>query len=114
MSFENQINEWIELDNQLKLLNEKMKTIRDKKNIMTKQILSYVDQNNLSDKTIKIPNGSLKFVNSNTSQAITFKYLETSLSEIIKNETQVQKILEYIKQRREIKHQMDIKRFYVN
>ena len=97
-----------------KLLNEKMKTIRDKKNLMTKNILSYVDQNNLTDKSIKIPNGTLKFVNSNTTQAITFKYLETCLSEIIKNDSKVKKILDYIKQRREIKQQMDIKRFNIN
>ena len=114
MSFENQINEWIELDNQLKIYNEKIKTIKDKKNMMTKNILSYVDENHLTDKSIKLPDGSLKFVNFNTTQAITFKYLETCLSEIIKNENQVKKILDYIKQRREIKQQMEIKRYYLN
>jgi hypothetical protein len=114
MSFENQINDWIELDNQLKLYNEKIKMIRDKKNIITQNILNYVDANQLTEKSVKIPDGSLKFVNLNTTQAITFKYLETCLSEIIKNDNQVKKILDYIKQRRVVKQQMEIKRFYLN
>jgi HD superfamily phosphohydrolase len=114
MSLENKINEWILVDNQLKHLSEQIKTIRDKKNTMTNNILSYIEDNNLTQTTISIPDGKIKFVKTNIMQGITFKYLETCLNEIIKNENQVNKILEYIKQRRESKQQMEIKRLYNN
>jgi hypothetical protein len=42
---------------------------------------------------------------------LTYKYLETSLGEIIKNETQVKQIINYLKEKREIKLVSEIKRF---
>lgn len=114
MSFEKQMEEWISLDNQIKLLNDKIKHIRDKKNGITKNILSYVEVNNLANSNIKTTDGHVKIVNTSISPPITFKYLEKCLLEIIKNESQVTKIIEYIKQRRDIKHSFEIKRFINN
>jgi dihydroorotase len=45
---------------------------------------------------------------------LTFKYLEKTLGEIIKNESQVKLIMEHIKQKREIKVVPEIKRFSAN
>lgn len=114
MSFEQKMEEWVSLDNQIKLLNDKIKNIRDKKNDVTKHILSYVEVNNLTNVNIKTSDGNIKFVNANTSPPITFKYLEKCLLEIIKNESQVKKIIEYIKLKRDIKQNVEIKRFNIN
>jgi len=62
--------------------------------------------------TIQISDGKLKFVQLKETQPLTFKYLETCLKEIIKNEEQVNKIVDYIKNKREVKYVADIKRFY--
>jgi hypothetical protein len=114
MLFEETIKEWVSLDNEIKLYNEKIKSIRDKKNNITTTILKHVESNNLTNNQIKIANGKIKFIPTSISPPITFKYLESCLHDIIKNENQVKQIIEYIKQKREPKKQLEIKRYYDN
>jgi hypothetical protein len=112
MSFESQIQQWVAVDNQMKLLNDKMKELRDKKNTISEQINTHIETNQLSNASVKINDGQIKFIKVKETQQLTFKYLETCLSEIIKNEEQVQKIVDYIKNKREVKYIPEIKRFY--
>ena len=114
MSFENQIQQWVSIDNQLKQLNEKVKEMREKRNILEQNITNYASSNNLSNAIIKIGDGRLKFTNTRVPEPITFKYLEKTLGEVIKNESQVQLIMEHIKQKRNIKIIPEIKRFSNN
>ena len=114
MSFENQIQQWISLDNQLKQLNEKVKDLRDKRNNLEENITSYASENNLSNATVKISDGRLKFTNTKVQEPLTFKYLEKTLGEVIKNESQVKLIMEHLKQKRAVKLVSEIKRFSNN
>jgi len=114
MNFENQIQQWITIDNQMKILNDKMKELREKKNSISQQINTHIETSQLNNTSVKIRDGQLKFVNVKETQQLTFKYLETCLSEIIKNEEQVKKIVEYIKNKREVKYVPEIKRLYNN
>jgi Family of unknown function (DUF5760) len=114
MSFENQIKQWVQLDNEIRLLNERTKDLRDKRNVLEKNITSYAASNNLSNSSVQLNDGKLKFINTRVPEPLTFKYLEKTLSEIIKNENQVKVILEHIKQKREIKIVPEIKRFSNN
>ena len=114
MSFENQIQQWVQLDNQLKQLNEKTKELREKRNSLEQNITNYACTNNLSNTIVQISDGKLKFANTNVPEPLTFKYLEKTLSEIIKNENQVKLILEHVRQRREFKIISEIKRYSNN
>jgi len=114
MNFEQQIQQWVAIDNQMKILGDKIKELRDKKNTISEQINTHVETTELSNATVKINDGQLKFVKVKETQQLTFKYLETCLSEIIKNEEQVKKIVEYIKNKREVKYVPEIKRLYNN
>lgn len=114
MSFEQQIQQWVTIDNQMKNLNDKMKELREKKNIISQQINTHIETSQLSNSSIKINDGQLRFVKVKETQQLTFKYLETCLSEIIKNEEQVNKIVEYIKNKRQVKYVPEIKRLYNN
>jgi vacuolar-type H+-ATPase subunit H len=114
MSFESQIQQWVSIDNQIKILNDKMKELRDKKNSISEQINTHVETTQLDNASIKISDGQLRFIKVKETQQLTFKYLETCLSEIIKNEEQVKKIVEYIKNKREVKYVPEIKRLYNN
>ena len=114
MSFEQQIQQWVAIDNQMKILNDKMKELRDKKNNISEQINTHIETSQLNNASVKIGDGQLKFVKVKETQQLTFKYLETCLSEIIKNEDQVKQIVEYIKNKREVKYVSEIKRFYNN
>ena len=114
MNFENQIKQWVQLDNQLKELNDRTRELREKRNALEQNITNHVSSNNLSNSVFKIGDGKLKFVNTKVPEPLTFKYLEKSLGEIIKNESQVQLIIEHLKQKRAIKVVPEIKRFSNN
>jgi len=114
MSFENQIQQWVSLDNQLKVLNEQIKEVRERKNNLSERITTYASNNNLSNTGIKINDGKLKFTNTKVAEPLTFKYLEKTLGEVIKNESQVKLIMEHIKQKRTFKIVPEIKRFSNN
>lgn len=114
MSFENKIQQWVQLDTELKKLNEQIRQLREQRNSLESNLTSYVKTNNMSDKTIKINNDKLKFVETKVPEPLTFKYLEKTLGEIIKNESQVQLIMEHIKQKRTVKIVPEIKRFSSN
>lgn len=114
MSFENQIQQWVQLDNQLKIINDRAKELREKRNDLENTITNYASSNNLSNSMIQISDGRLKFVNTKVQEPLTFKYLEKTLSEVIKNESQVNLIMEHIKQKRGVKIVPEIKRFSNN
>jgi hypothetical protein len=114
MEFEQQIQQWVAIDNQMKILNDKMKELRDKKYNISEQINSHIETSQLTNTSIKLSDGHLKFIKVKETQQLTFKYLETCLSEIIKNEEQVKKIVDYIKNKREVKYVPEIKRLYNN
>ena len=116
MNFEEQIQQWISIDNQMKILNDKMKALRDKKNTISEEINTHIENTfpQGTNASVKITDGQIKFIKVKETQQLTFKYLETCLSEIIKNEEQVKKIVEYIKNKREVKYVPEIKRVYNN
>lgn len=114
MSFEGQIQQWVSVDNQLKVLNEKARELRENRDSLRESIVTYAEKNNMQNATIKIGDGKLRFVETNVSSSLTYKHLEKCLSEIIKNETQVSQIVEYVKRNREVKTMSEIKRTYNN
>ena len=112
MSFEDNIKEWVALDNQLKLYNDKIKQLRDKRTMVSDKILSIDNfETKLKNKTLEISDGKLKFVSTKISPSLSFKYVEDSLSKMIKNERQVEQIMRYLKENREIKIVPEIKRY---
>ena len=100
MSFDNKIQQWVQIDNQLKKLNEQAKQLREQRNTLESNLTNYAKTNNMTDTTIKVNNDKLKFVDTKVPEPLTFKYLEKTLGEIIKNDSQVQLIMEHIKQKR--------------
>jgi len=111
MSFEENIKKWVALDNQLKTLNERTKQMRDDKNALEEGIMSYVETNNLSNATVTISDGKLRFLSSKQTAPLTLKHVEECLSKMIGNENQVFQIMKVIKDTREIKYTADIKRY---
>ena len=114
MDFNNQIQQWILIDNQLKNLNEKTKELREKRIVLIKDITKYASTNDLSEKILKIRDDKIKITQTKTSEPLTFKYIEKTLGEVIKNETQLKMIIEHLKQKRETKMVPEIKRFSNN
>jgi hypothetical protein len=61
-AFEDQVKAWVALDTQLKTLNERVKQLRDEKNARETAIMQFVETNNLSNATVNISDGRLRFV----------------------------------------------------
>ncbi len=101
MSFEQEIDDWINIDNEIKRLSDYINKLKERKNSLHNKIISYAKQK----KSEKI-----KYILTNTFQPLTFTYINKCLNEIIKKEDQVKQIINYIKQKREIKVIEDIKR----
>jgi len=114
MSFDQYIQKWVAVDNQIRLLNDKTKELKQERNNTEEVILKYVDTNGLNNAVVNISDGKLKFGQSRQVSPLTLKYVESCLAKCIKNQEQVDIIMKCIKESREIKYDPDIKRTYMN
>jgi hypothetical protein len=114
MSFDAKVQQWVQVDNELKKLNDRVKQLRDQRNVLETNLTSYAKTNNMTNNIIKVNQDKLKFVDTKVPEPLTFKYLEKTLGEIIKDESKVQLIMEHIKQKRAVKIVPEIKRFSNN
>jgi hypothetical protein len=111
-SLEKTIQNWVELDNELKKLNERSKDIRTRKNDVEDKIITYVEDNNMNNSIVNITDGKIKFCETKQTSPLTLGFLEKCLSEVIANQSQVKQIVDYIKNKRETKMVPEIKRYY--
>ena len=114
MSFENKVQQWVHLDNQLKKLKDSAKQLRQQRNALEENLTNYAKINNMTDSIVQLNHDKLKFIETKVPEPLTFKYLEKTLGEIIKDESKVQLIMEHIKQKRSVKIVPEIQRFYNN
>tara|TARA_Y100000816_G_scaffold141048_1_gene99939 strand:+ start:253 stop:597 length:345 start_codon:yes stop_codon:yes gene_type:complete len=112
MSFEENIQQWVAVDNQIKRYNSEVKDLRSKRNHLSSTIHTYVNENNLNSAVINISDGALKFQDVKVTAPLTLKFVENCLLECIDNENNVEEIMKYIKSKRPIKYNPDIKRSY--
>jgi len=111
-SFDKQIQRWIEIDNKLKKMNSEVKTMRESKNDIEASIMEIVNNKKLLNTSIATADGRLRFIETKTSNPLSLAFIEQCMHEIIPNNSQVQHILKYIKEKREIKINSEIKRYY--
>jgi septal ring factor EnvC (AmiA/AmiB activator) len=114
MSFDSKVQQWVQLDNELKKLNDRVKQLRDQRNNLEATLTNYAKTNNMTNSTIQLNQDKLKFVDSKVPEPLTFKYLEKTLGEIIKDEAKVNLIMEHVKQKRAVRIVPEIKRFSNN
>lgn len=110
-NLESNVNKWIEIDNSIKNLNERVKDLRTQKNCVEETIMNYADRSNINNLSIKTNEGILKLTQSKSTSNLTYKYLEKCLHEIISDDKQVENIINYIKNKREITETKIIKKF---
>ena len=109
---EKTIQNWVELDNELKKINEKAKDIRTRKNDIEDKLITYVEDNNMNNSVVNITDGKIKFCETKQTSPLTLGFLEKCLGEVIANQGQVKQIVDYIKSKRETKMVPEIKRYY--
>ena len=112
MALQDNIKEWIKIDNEITSLNSRIKELRDSKKPIQSTIIEHIETEELFDATVKISDGRLKFVQQKQTPPLTLKYVEQCLKEKLSNENNVESIMDHIKNSRDIKQITNIKRFY--
>lgn len=114
MSIEDNIKNWVLIDNKIKLLNSQLNELREKKNSFKNDIIYNLSNKNLDKATIKIGQEQLKIYESKINAPISYKFLLECLNNCLQNKSDIEKIINYIKENREYKIIKDIKRFNIN
>ena len=104
------IKKWVALDNQLRVLNVRVKESRENRNILTQQIHQYVEDNNLDYPSIEISDGELILCEKREYSSLSFTYIEQCLSKLIKEPSHVERILSALRENRECYLVPDIRR----
>tara|TARA_Y100001970_G_scaffold83661_2_gene105740 strand:+ start:452 stop:799 length:348 start_codon:yes stop_codon:yes gene_type:complete len=112
MSFEDNIREWVALDNRIKNSNAELKALRNQRSMLCNDIFDHVTNHNMSHNTIQISDGLLRFQNAKVTPPLTFKFITQCLKECIVDEEQVAKLIQYIKEKREVRYVPEVKRTY--
>jgi hypothetical protein len=112
-SFKDDVALWVTLDNQLKVINEKTRKMREMKQAASERICQYIADNNVKNK-IKISDGELKaeikVYEKKEYSPLTFSYVENCLKKIIHDEEQVDYVIQFLKENREITTSPDIRK----
>ena len=111
-TFIQHIRTWVAIDTQLKTIQEKIMPLRERKRELVKEIATYVQNNQLQKKRIDIHDGNLGFYDKKEYSALTYGYIEKCLGEIIPDKTHVEYIMNYLKEHRDIRTTVDIRRTY--
>jgi len=112
--FNDSMSKWVNIDNRIRQLNEQLSELKEEKNDISDKLNEYIEVRSIEKKTINVnlKDSQIKFVTTKIPQTLTFKYLESCLTEIIDDEDQVAQIIEYVKSNRKIENVNEIKRIY--
>ena len=110
--FVDNVKRWALIDSQLKIVNEKTKKMRELKHELSERICEYMNENNISQNKIKLSDGELWIYEKKSQTPLTFSYLVNTLTNIISDKEQLEYVIEYLKENREITTSQDIKRTY--
>jgi hypothetical protein len=111
-TFVEDVQKWVALDSQLKIVNEKTRIMRETKHALTQRISEYVDANQLRDRKVEISDGSLRFCEKKEYAPLTYGYIQESLNKLIPNPEHVDRIIQHLKENREVKTAPDIRRTF--
>lgn len=106
------VQKWVLIDKQLKIVNEKTKKMREMKNTLSQDICEYMNDNNMINKKIGITNGELKVVDKKEYSPLSYGYIEKKLEEIIPDKSHVEYIIQYLKDNREISISQELRGNY--
>jgi hypothetical protein len=108
--FSENVQKWVLVDDQLKKYNEQLRKLREYRGNLTQDIHNYMHNNQLQNVSIGISDGELKLADKREYSPLTFTYIKTCLTKIIHDPNQVDRILVYLRENREIKTSADIRR----
>ena len=112
MSFEDKIREWVVTDNRIRHGTNELKIMRLERVDLADGIIDYVASHNMTNQTVQISDGIIKFQNTKITSPLTFKFIRKCLNDCISSEEQVNRLISYIKEKRVIRYTPEVKRIY--
>lgn len=112
MDLQENIKRWVKLDNESKKLAQSMKELREEKNSISSNLFDYFSNNNMKPPNVNISDGKLSFVEINSANILTYKFLEECLNEFFDETSQTKELLEFIKSKRTYTKNKTIRRVY--
>jgi uncharacterized coiled-coil DUF342 family protein len=109
LQFSENINKWMQVDKQLQMYNEKIKSLRETKTQISRNIIEYMENKNIANNKIKFKTGELGLHTKKDYSPLTFTYVESCLTKAIDNPSYVQYIMQLLKNNRSVKESQDIK-----
>tara|TARA_B100000787_G_scaffold98922_2_gene72992 strand:- start:571 stop:921 length:351 start_codon:yes stop_codon:yes gene_type:complete len=109
---ENKIKSWVLLDNNINTINKELKKKREERNVICNDIINIAENNDLTNRKIKISDGILTFNNTCSYKPISYNLLYECFLEYFKDDDKCDELLELIKNKREKKINKIIKRTY--
>ena len=109
LQFSENINKWMLADKQLQMYNEKIKSLRQTKAQMSRNIIEYMENKNIANNKIKFKTGELCLHTKKDYSPLTFTYVESCLTKVIDNPSDVQYIMQLLKNNRSVKESQDVK-----
>ena len=109
MDFNKNILEWTKYDNEQKDYLNKIKEIREKKNKLSDNIISYIQINKLEDNLFKLPklNTTIQLSKNKNYEGLTYKYLEECFNEYYENDQdKITEIIDFIRNKRKINEKL--------
>lgn len=104
------IKKWIELDVAIQEQNAGIRELRNEKNELEQEITSYAEKNDIYGTKITTSDSILSFSYNTTKQALSMKFVKDCLQDIIQDQSNVEKIMQYIEDKRSVKKEQCIKR----
>ena len=109
--FVEDFKKWALVDSQLKIVNEKTIKMLELRNELSEKICKFM-QENVPQNKIKLSDGEIRLYEKKEYTPLTFSYIENTLNNIISDKEQLEYVIQYLKENREITTSPDIKRTY--
>lgn len=125
MSIQDNVKDWVTVDNRIKSLSEQLKDLRNTKKAYEDNMVMWANSNTADDGSgrpvqrpvIRISDGKLRFVETRQTAPLSLKYVEQRLKILLENSTpnaseMVALIMKDLKDHRETKVVQEVKRVY--
>ena len=107
--FKEKIKQWLNIDNQIRDLKNKIKVLNANQSELTPSIMNYMNKNEIHNMNLG-ESGKLKFIQRETSKGITQKFLKEKLVEYLEDENKGIEAFQHILDAREKKQNTTLKR----
>ena len=96
-----QVKLWLQCENNIKAINTKLKSIKDKKIKLENNIIDILKTNGLENKKIKLNNSYIICNNNFQLIPLSYKFLDSTINEYFNNSEESKKICEFLKTKRD-------------